>query len=119
MKKNEIIKATRRTRFNRAREKKGSKYTFTNAIDGARPFRGVNKKHSTLGKNAEITEEEFARECKEQGAERTLKACGLKGEAAMQLLRSMGFKDLHAERLLKSLGLFDDEEQRQAPRLAD
>ena len=46
MKNVDLHKATKRTRFNRAREKKGSMYTFTNAIDGAHVFRGVNKKQN-------------------------------------------------------------------------
>jgi hypothetical protein len=58
----------KKTRLNRAREKRGSKYTFNNAIDGGRVFRGVNKKNSALGLNAVITEEEYRRECKEYDA---------------------------------------------------
>ena len=120
MKKNDIIKATRKTRFNRARETHGKfTHTFSNAIDGARPFRGVNKKHSTLGLNATITEEEFARECKEYGAEKVLKSWGVKGVEAAKLLRTIGFTETHAARLLKALGLDEAEEQRKAPRLAD
>lgn len=125
MKKVNLNRATIRTRFNRAREKKGSKYTFTNAIDGARAFTGVNKKHSTRGLNTVITEDDYKRELKEYEAEKLLKACGYTGEAAKEALASMGFKEREVERLLKAWDIpddeqqqSDDEQQRKAPRLA-
>lgn len=40
----------------------------SNAIDPAKPFKCVNKKHSTLGLNATITEAEFAEELKRHKA---------------------------------------------------